>query len=107
MARLSSPRPSNTAKNTQDPSACGRAEAGQPNEVCHLWAYGDLNARAATAVRPWKDPGWQTFPRQERPLLEEMHSTVLLPAPTRLCSSGGSTGRVAVRRNGLTRRQGS
>ncbi len=22
-------------------------DAGQPNEVCHIWAYPDLNARAA------------------------------------------------------------
>ena len=58
-----------------------QTEAGQPNEVCHLWAYGDLNARAAARGAAVKDPGWQTFLGKSAPLLEEMHSTVLLPAP--------------------------
>jgi NIPSNAP len=61
--------------------ALWQTEAGQPNEVCHLWAYGDLNARAAARGAAVKDPGWQTFLGKSAPLLEEMHSTVLLPAP--------------------------
>ena len=24
-----------------------QTEAGQPNEICHIWAFADLNARAA------------------------------------------------------------
>src|SRR5262245_32363510 len=55
-------------------------EAGQPNEVCHIWAYADLNARAAARAAAMKDPGWQEFLGKSAPLLEEMHATIMLPA---------------------------
>jgi len=55
-------------------------EAGPQNEVCHIWAYRDLNARAAVRAAAAKDPGWQEFLRVSPPLLEEMQSTVMLPA---------------------------
>ncbi len=55
-------------------------EAGQPNEVCHIWAYADLNARAAVRAAVTKDPGWQEFLGKSAPFLEEMHSTIMLPA---------------------------
>ena len=58
-----------------------QTEAGQPNELCHLWAYADLNARAAARAAALADPGWQAFIGQSTSLLEEMHSTILLPAP--------------------------
>jgi hypothetical protein len=55
-------------------------EAGQPNEACHIWAYADLNARMAARTAATKDPGWQEFLGKGAPLLEEMHSTIMLPA---------------------------
>jgi hypothetical protein len=55
-------------------------EAGQPNEVCHIWAYTDLNARAAVRAAVTKDPAWQEFLGKSAPFLEEMHSTIMLPA---------------------------
>jgi hypothetical protein len=55
-------------------------EAGQPNEVCHIWAYADLNARAAIRAESGKDPGWQQFIKSSTGLLDEMHSTIMLPA---------------------------
>jgi hypothetical protein len=55
-------------------------EAGQPNEVCHIWAYPDLNARAAARAGALKDAGWQEFLGKSSPFLEEMHSTIMLPA---------------------------
>lgn len=55
-------------------------EAGQPNEVCHLWAYPDLNARTKARGGAVADPGWQAFLSKSGPLLEEMHSTILVPA---------------------------
>jgi hypothetical protein len=58
-----------------------QTEAGQPNEVCHLWAYSSLNARAEARANALKDPEWQAFIGKGTPLLEEMHSTILLPAP--------------------------
>src|SRR6202165_3580190 len=36
-------------------------EAGQPNEVCHIWAYPSLNARAEARASALKDPAWQEF----------------------------------------------
>ena len=56
-------------------------EAGQPNEVCHMWAYADLNARTAARAAVAKDPAWQAFLKNSTGLLDEMHSTILLPAP--------------------------
>lgn len=57
-----------------------QTEAGQPNEVCHLWAYPDLNTRAAVRAASAADPGWQAFLPKSSPLLEEMNSTIMLPA---------------------------
>jgi NIPSNAP len=58
-----------------------QTEAGQPNEVCHIWAYPSLNARAEARGAAMKDPAWQEFLGKGPPLLEEMHSTIMLPAP--------------------------
>jgi hypothetical protein len=58
-----------------------QTEAGQPNEVCHIWAYPSLNARAEARGNAMKDPAWQEFLGKGPPLLEEMHSTIMLPAP--------------------------
>ena len=55
-------------------------EAGQPNEVSHLWAYADFNARAEARSASAKDPGWQAFLGKSGPLLDEMHSTLLIPS---------------------------
>jgi hypothetical protein len=55
-------------------------EAGQPNEVCHIWAYPDLNARAAARDQANKDPAWQEFSKTGRPLLEDQQSVIMLPA---------------------------
>ena len=53
--------------------------AGQPNEVSHLWAYESLNQRAAARAAAAADPDWQAFLKKAGSLLEEMHSTILLP----------------------------
>ncbi len=58
-----------------------QTEAGQPNEVCHIWAYPSLNARVEARANALKDPEWQAFIAKGTPLLEEMHSTIMLPAP--------------------------
>jgi hypothetical protein len=55
-------------------------EAGQPNEICHLWAYPDLNTRATVRAESGKDPGWQAFVKSGTGLLDEMHSTIMVPA---------------------------
>ena len=56
-------------------------EAGQPNEACHIWAYPSLNARAEARGNAMKDPAWQEFLGKGPGFLEEMHSTIMLPAP--------------------------
>jgi hypothetical protein len=57
-----------------------QTESGQPNEACHIWAYPDLNARTEARGAAMKDPAWQEFLKIGPPLLEEMHSTIMLPA---------------------------
>ncbi|MDP6344961.1 MAG: NIPSNAP family protein [Alphaproteobacteria bacterium] len=56
-------------------------EAGEPNEVSHLWAYQSLDARAEARGAAMQDPDWQAFLGQAGGMLEEMNSMVLLPAP--------------------------
>jgi NIPSNAP protein len=58
-----------------------QTEAGQPNEVCHIWAYPSLNARAEARAAATKDPVWAEFLGKGPQFLEEMHSTIMLPAP--------------------------
>jgi hypothetical protein len=58
-----------------------QTEAGQPNEVCHMWAYPDLNARAKARGDALNDPGWKEFIGKSGSFLDEMHSTIMLPAP--------------------------
>jgi hypothetical protein len=55
-------------------------EAGQPNEACHIWAYDDLNHRAKVRAEATRDPAWQAFLKEAAPLLDELHSTIMLPA---------------------------
>jgi hypothetical protein len=56
-------------------------EAGQPNEACHIWAYKDLNHRAQVRAEVVKDPGWQEFLKESAGFLDEMTSTIMVPAP--------------------------
>ena len=58
-----------------------QTEAAQPNEVCHIWAYPSLNARTEARAAALEDPVWQEFLGKGSPLLEEMHSTIMLAAP--------------------------
>jgi hypothetical protein len=55
-------------------------DAGEPNEVSHLWAYSSLEERAQVRGRVAADPKWQAFLKEGGPLLEEMTSTIALPA---------------------------
>lgn len=55
-------------------------EAGQPNEVSHLWAYPSLDARMEVRAKVAEDAEWLAFLKSSSPLLDEMHSTVMRPA---------------------------
>ncbi len=52
-----------------------------PNEVCHLWVYESFEARMEARAASQADPVWQEFLSFGGPLLEEMHSTILIPSP--------------------------
>ncbi len=54
-------------------------EAGQLNQVVHLWAYGDLNQRAEVRAKTVQDPEWQAFLKKGASLLVHMESVVLIP----------------------------
>jgi hypothetical protein len=58
-----------------------QTEMGQLNEVVHLWAYRDLNHRTDVRAQVLKDPEWQVFLGKTAPLLLEMRSVILNPAP--------------------------
>ncbi|WP_426441866.1 NIPSNAP family protein [Bradyrhizobium genosp. P] len=58
-----------------------QTDTAQPNEVCHIWAYPSLNARVEARANATKDPVWREFLGKGGPLLEEMHATIMLPAP--------------------------
>ncbi|NQW10149.1 MAG: NIPSNAP family protein [Alphaproteobacteria bacterium] len=56
------------------------SEAGQPNEVSHLWAYDSLNHRAEVRAAVARDPEWQAFTKNGPELIEEMQTMILLPS---------------------------
>jgi len=58
-----------------------QTEAGQLNEAVHLWAYKDLNDRAAVRGKVLQDPEWQVFLGKSAPCLAEVKSIILNPAP--------------------------
>lgn len=56
-------------------------DGGALNEVSHLWAYPDYNARQSIRAEVAKDPEWQKFVAAGSPLLVTMNSVALIPAP--------------------------
>jgi hypothetical protein len=58
-----------------------QTEMGQLNEAVHLWAYRDLNDRAAIRGKVVQDPEWQAFLGKATPILMDMKSIVLNPSP--------------------------
>ena len=58
-----------------------QTDASQPNEICHLWAYKSLNARVEERNAANKEPEWQNFLANGGKYLDEMNSTIMLPAP--------------------------
>ena len=55
------------------------AEAGQPNEVSHLWAYPDLNARGKARASSAQDEDWRAFLKKGGPYIVEMNNVLLVP----------------------------
>ena len=59
-----------------------QTEAGQLNEAVHLWAYRDLNERAAVRAKAISDPEWQAYLGKAMPLLVDQKAIILIPAPS-------------------------
>ena len=59
--------------------------AGHADGVSHLWAYASLDERLALRAQAAQDPEWQAFVKTGGPMLEEMTSTVMLPASHSPC----------------------
>lgn len=55
-------------------------EAGQPNEVCHIWGYKDFETRMKARNGAAQDPEWQAFLKEGGPLIEEMNNVLMLPS---------------------------
>ena len=56
------------------------SEIGALNEIVHIWAYQDLNDRAARRAKLATDPRWQTFLPKIQALIETMENKILTPA---------------------------
>lgn len=57
------------------------SEIGVLNQIVHLWAYKDLNERAAARAQAMSLLSWRDFVSKVPPLLARMESTILNPAP--------------------------
>ncbi len=53
--------------------------AGQPNEVCHMWAYDSLDRRAEIRAAALADPDWQGLLAKVHPLIDEMDNMLITP----------------------------
>lgn len=56
-------------------------ETPDPNQVSHLWAYPNLEARSEARAKVDVDPEWGEFRKKAGHCLEEMDSIILTPAP--------------------------
>src|SRR5262249_26978704 len=55
------------------------SEIGQLNEIVHIWAYQDLNDRAARRPNLAADARWRDFVPKIQALIDSMESKILLP----------------------------
>ena len=60
---------------------CAWVEAAENTDgVLHLWANSSLGERLELRAQAARDPEWQAFVKKNGTMLEEMTSTVMLPA---------------------------
>ena len=80
VGRTSSPRRSRRARSIPRSSGSGPTEAASPTRSATSGPMPiSMRARGARGAAV-KDPGWQEFLKEQRRLLDEMHSTIMLPA---------------------------
>jgi hypothetical protein len=58
-----------------------QTEIGPLNMVVHLWAYDDLDQRAACRARLFADPDWQAYRPRIKGLIVKMDTRVMRCAP--------------------------
>ena len=51
--------------------------AGQPNEVCHMWAYQSLDQRTEIREAALADANWQELLGKVHPIIEEMDNMLI------------------------------
>ena len=56
------------------------SEIGGLNQIVHLWAYEDLNERAARRAELMADADWRAYVVNMLPLLQNQESKILVPA---------------------------
>lgn len=56
-------------------------QIGALNEVHHLWQFGDLEERRARREQSWAIPGWGETVHKTVPLIQTMHSRIMVPMP--------------------------
>ncbi len=57
------------------------SEVGTLNAVISLWSYPDFETRQQRRAALSKEPRWQAFLTQVRPMLQNMENRLLTPAP--------------------------
>jgi len=57
------------------------SEVGQLNAVLSLWRYDSFEARMERRAALARDPRWQAFLTEVRPMLQTMENRLLVPAP--------------------------
>ncbi|MES2537243.1 MAG: NIPSNAP family protein [Pseudomonadota bacterium] len=56
--------------------------SGDADRIFHMWSYRDLAHRAEVRAAVGKEAGWQAYLEAVMPLLRQMNSTLLTPAPS-------------------------
>lgn len=58
-----------------------QAETGTLNQIVHLWAYEDMNDRAARRAELFSNPDWLRYIAETGGLVERQENRILTPAP--------------------------
>jgi len=57
------------------------SQIGRLYNVHHIWAYSDLQTRQETREAAWRKPGWDECVAYTVPLIQQMHTKVMVPLP--------------------------
>lgn len=57
------------------------SQIGRLYNVHHIWAYSDLQSRKETREAAWRKPGWDECVAYTVPLIQQMHTKIMVPLP--------------------------